>query len=223
MYKETSDKLYLDLLVENMDKEVFNNGSAKDYIKDISEEDISFLGIGTVSTFLFDETGDFRYRELADLLYDKLKSYLNSDGKDVNALTINDFNVYMPFYTDYETRWNKKNGYNDICDRFSRAFELINNKGADDITITDKIFFLKSVVDSLSVISIQIYEDYRLLEDILRQSIKDIFFEKKAFDKVLELDGTGRKTASYILLKSIRNGHISSEKYRPLAEELLKD
>ena len=220
MYKETSDKACLDLFIELMESPIFPTSIEDGYGEEMSD-DIKELGIGTVSTFLFDATGDYGYKEFADLLYDKLMSYLLSAGKDVNVKSIKDFCYFMPFYTDYETRWNKKNGYNDICERFRTAFELINS--CDNVALTDKIFFLRSVVDSLNVISIQIYEDYRLLEDILRQGIKDLFFEKDNLDKILELDDIDRLTASYILFKSIRNGHISSEKYKPLADKLLDD
>ena len=59
------------------------------------------------------------------------------------------------------------------------------------------------------------------MEDILRQGIKDLFFKKEDFDKILDLDDTDKLIAAYVLLTSIDKGHIALEKYRSLAVELL--
>lgn len=203
-------------LIENLKKEL-ESGSG------IPVADYS---IGQVCIYLYDVTGDDDYRKLADSLHERLKGYLNTDESSISISGIEDMCFYMPFYTDYETRWNKKNGYNDICDRFVSAFEILRDDGlydtVDDKLITDKIFFLKTVVDTLNYMSIQIYEDYRLLQDILRQGIRELFFNTKVFDKICEYEADVKLCACYVLLMGIKEGHIDAEKYARHAIELLK-
>ena len=186
---------------------------------------VSDYSIGQACIYLYDETSNDDHRKLADSLHERLIGFLDTDESSISLSGIKDMCFYMPFYTDYETRWNKKNGYNDICDRFRSAFELLRddalNEEACDKNIINKIFFLKTVVESLSYMSIQIYEDYRLLEDILRQGIRELFFNNMSFDKIQKLEDDVKLCACYVLLISIKEGHIDAEKYEGLAKKLL--
>lgn len=222
MYKMTKDKAYFDYVIRYLDSVIMQKEKFLDKTYDNDENGLSLFDIGIMSDFAFDETGEDKYKEFSGLIYEKLSKFLKSDDSSVKASSLKNFQNYMPFYTDYETRWNKKNGYNDICDRFRDAFELVNNDKERSIGLSDKILFLKSVVDCLSVLSIQIYEDYRLLEDILRQGIENLFFKNEDFEKVLELEDKDIIISAYILLKSIQEGHISSEKYKALADSLFE-
>lgn len=222
LYKKTKDKAYLDFVKNYIDSAVLKRSNKEDLCKELFDNDCNKYTLGTVSTFLFDETGDEKYKSLARKLYEDLIERLKEAGDITLPEGIKEYECYMPFYTDYETRWNKKNGYNDICDRFKNACDFIKSDRGNKVSLCDRILFLKSVVDSLSVLSIQIYEDYRFLEDILRSGTRDLFFDPKDFDEVLKLDDQYKVLSSYILFKGIKEGHISSEKYRGLATELFE-
>lgn len=208
MYKLTGDKFFFDQIKSYIDSVSFEKGNF----------DVFYLGLSI--SFIFDETKEDKYKDLAFCIKDRLLEFEGYIQKASCSDLIESIKEYMPFYVDFETRWNKKNGYNDICDKFKNAAELISRDKTSSISLEKRIGFLKTLVDSLSVLSIQIYEDYRLLEDILRQGIKELFFGQEDFDKALSLDCTDKMMSAYILYRSIKEGHVDAEKYESLARLL---
>ena len=221
MYDKSKDKAFLDFVKNFIDLVILKNGDCDKLSKDLFEGTGDSFYIGSICIFLYDETGEDKYLDLAKLYYKELCIYLDQNKDCIDESFIKEYQGFVPFYTDYETRWNKKNGYNDICNRFRAASSIFEKDDKTQISLICKLLFLKAVVESLSVLSIQIYEDYRLLEDILRQGIKTLFFEKEDYDQIYNLDDKFVALSSYILLRSIKEGHISSEKYRLLADRLL--
>lgn len=103
--------------------------------------------------------------------------------------------MVMPFYAEYETKYDKKEKYNDIISQFENVQERMYDKEkglcyhgydeamvqfwADSQTGCSASFWLRSMgwylmalVDTAEGISVEIYEQYRKLVDIYRLLIK---------------------------------------------------
>jgi hypothetical protein len=171
---------------------------------------------------LYDETKDEQYKEAAQRLRRSLDDILGQKGISAQGVSadMETFADVMPFYIEYETRFNKKNGYNDICLMYSRIWEQSWNEEAGRLE-TDGIFdlkkellFLESIVEGLDVMSIQIYEDYDLLRSMLKKAVRGLVMQREMTDA----DAMTAGLAAGILLKSIRRGYISAEKYESVAK-----
>lgn len=228
LYRGTGNRQYLDVIKNYMDARISEDGEITKGLAPEQKQDLSRLDLGRVLTFLYDGTEDEKYlkaiRRLRALLdtQPRTKENVFANSADAEA-EIERFSQFMPFYIEYETRWNKKNGYNDICDQYTSARTMYWKEAAgryekDGVfDLVKEALFLKSLVDSLDVISIQIYEDYRLLEDILREGIRGVL------DQLEGAGADGKALICYVLIKSIRRGHISAEKYGRIAEDLMEE
>jgi|GEM_PF-4449377 len=226
LYRSTKDKRYVDILKNYIDARISSDGEVTFGLDEDSKEDLSRLDLGRVLTFLYEETGDSKYKVASD----RLKNIIVNAKRDEDGIIMNKgtvsigiFAKFMPFYIEYETFFNKKNGYNDVC----KQFEVIRDKYFDEsknvysvqeFDSMENILFAKSLVDSLDAMSIQIYEDYDLLLKMLKKSARGLIDIKES-----SMSDREKALVSYILNKSICRKHISYEKYAPFAKRLFED
>ncbi|MBO5165782.1 MAG: hypothetical protein J6B90_04155 [Lachnospiraceae bacterium] len=157
---------------------------------------------------------------------------LPRDNEGVFIMEEVDKNVYKagilvyPVYMEYETQYNKKAGYMDIASQMQVLAKRVKADYSTE-TVAD---FLKVLVDTLQVTSPEIYEHYRVLQDLLKEMVK-MMVEKENLEmtmfptKRLKTDVSGKnkealKLAGTAMVAACEKGFLFAEKYESLGQEL---
>lgn len=120
--------------------------------------DLNSLSLGKVLFYLYEETKDEKYKKAIEELVKKAEV----DSKDYE-----DFYMLMPMYAEYGTKIWKKENYNKIMARFKDMRSKIKS---DD----EKEMFLMTLVETLEVMSEEIFEHYKALEVYIKELIREI-------------------------------------------------
>lgn len=101
----------------------------------------------------------------------------------------------QPSNATYETIFNGKAGYNQIVQQFEEAREYLVDEETTGL-------YLMALVDTLENISEEIFEYYRHLQLLLKETVAKVMESKnvKNSDKI-----------AYVLMKGVRLGHLSEE------------
>ena len=173
-----------------------------------------------------------------------------------NQIWLDGLYMAQPFYMDYETRFHGKENYNDIINQFENVRKYLFNeeKGlyyhgfdesrlqpwADKTTGLSQNFWLRSMgwylmalVDTMSLMSKEIFEHYKTLEGLLKEAVKGMLpYQDKntnLFYQLIDLpevegnylETSGSAMIGYTLLKACRLGYISKEKYQEIGVSIL--
>lgn len=162
---------------------------------------------------------------------DRIKA-LPRDNEGVFIMEEVDKNVYSagilvyPVYMEYETKYNKKAGYMDIASQM----QVLAKRVKEDYSTEDAACFLKVLADTLQVTSPEIYEHYRVLQDLLKEMVNLLIQKEElamtAFPaKKLKTDVSGKnrealKLAGTAMVAACGKGFLFAEKYESLGQEL---
>lgn len=131
--------------------------------------------------FALEQTGDEKYRQKIEVLISKKNWDLD----------------FMPFVTAYETKYKRKENYNEIAAMF---------RGKNRLTGKD----LAALIHTLFEMSEEIYEYYRELRDLFKAVVKE---------KIKELPNSSENMEiGYSILKACNMGVLQTEKYREYGE-----
>ena len=84
----------------------------------------------------------------------------------------------QPFYMEYETVYGKKENYSDIIGQFENARKIMC--GEEERPIRSTAQYLAALVDTMDNMSIQIYEQYRKLQDMFKETLKGVLEKRDA-------------------------------------------
>jgi len=122
MWYATGDVKYFNHIQKGMDYWIDEKGDHKDYKPD--EYNIDHVTPGTAMLLLYRATGNLKYKKIADLLRDQLKTHprTNEGGfwhKKIYPYQMWLDGLYMgePFYADYSSAFGEDN-WNDIANQF---------------------------------------------------------------------------------------------------------
>lgn len=121
----------------------------------------------------------------------------------------------LPFYMEYETKYAKKEKYGDIVKELAGAEKEVSKAGYSGM---DTAWYLAALIDVIDNMSFEIYEQYRKLQDIFKQTLA----------KVLQNSGTDSVSVSekamlaYCILKACRMGILLKEKYAARGMEMVE-
>ena len=175
---------------------------------------------------------------------------------DANQIWLDGMYMAQPFYMAYEAKFDGMAHVADITRQFQNVRKYLYNpeKGlnyhaydearvqfwADKETGCSKNFWLRStgwylmaLVDCIALCSEQLYEHYRALVDIFRESMRGVLAyraEDGLFYQVIdypEAEGNYTETSgsamiAYSLLKGVRIGVLDAEKYLPIALDVFE-
>ena len=186
LYKLTGDREYLDFIVKMVSPYIEEDGTIKSYHRE--EYNLDFINAGKIFYFLYDETGEERYRKACDTLMTQLTYQPRLTTGNFWHKLIYPFQVWLdglymgqPFYMEYENRFNERKNYSDIMNQFNQARTLLydektglyyhaydeykDRKWADPETGLSPNFWLRSIgwylmalVDCYELASEEIYE-----------------------------------------------------------------
>lgn len=130
LYELTGDREYLDFIVKMVSPYIEEDGTIKSYHRE--EYNLDFINAGKIFYFLYDETGEERYRKACDTLMTQLIYQPRLTTGNFWHKLIYPFQVWLdglymgqPFYMEYENRFNERKNYSDIMNQFNQARKLL--------------------------------------------------------------------------------------------------
>ncbi len=190
--------------------------------------------------FLYQETGEEKYRLAAENIMEELRGYPRCEcGNFVHRkeclkkVSVDALYMLMPFYMEYETVYGKKEKYGDIITQFENARERLydedrglcspvwdedekGRRGEDGNKFLSTAKFLTALIDTMECMSIEIYEQYRKLQDMFKTILRG------ALDCSEEISGESGALIGYCILKACRMGILLKEKYVDTGMEIVE-
>lgn len=148
----------------------------------------------------------FAWKMTKDVRYEK--AILEEGRKALD--TVEDLaEVYKvhPFFMAYDTAYAKKEHYAKVTQIFKNM----------DLSVG---WNLVALIDVISVMSPEIYEHYRMMQDVFRAKIKEAAAKVGGFEKLTEAEPLDRAIAGYVILEACGNGTLLAEKYQEYGEAL---
>jgi len=202
LYEATGKVRFRDFVIEYLNAYVTDEGKILHYVReDFKLDDVN---PGRAVIFAYEQTGEEKYRRAMDLLMSQLEEQPRTEAGSFWHKTIYPNQVWLdglfmaqPFYMAYNTKFGKKDRYEDICGQYQVVQEKMFDKekglyyhGYDasrSIFWADKEtgcsanfwlraigWFLVSVVDTMEEMDAKVYDHYRQLADIYKQGIAGI-------------------------------------------------
>lgn len=262
LYDVTGEKKYFTFIENYLKHFVMDDGTIAHY--EMEKFNIDSINCGKILFFMYDVTGEEKYRNAIEFIMNRLRvhprcSTGNFFHKEIypNQIWLDGLYMAQPFYMEYETRFENKEKYNDIISQFENVQKYLYDKDkglcyhaydeakaqfwANKETGCSPNFWLRSMgwylmalVDVMDKMSIEIYEQYRTLQDIYKLMLKGILQyqdkETKLFYQVIDradvegnyLETSGSAMVGYSILKACRMGILQQEKYEPIGMEIVE-
>lgn len=256
LYEATGEELYFTFIETYLKHFVMDDGTISHYQTD--KFNIDSINSGKILFFMYEKTGEEKYRKAIEFVMDQLRKHPrckcgNFFHKQIypNQIWLDGLYMAQPFYMEYETKFDKKEQYNDIINQFENVQKYLYDKDkglcyhacdvekvqswANKETGCSANFWLRSMgwymmalVDTMDAMSIEIYEQYRKLQDIFKLMLKGILHyqdeETGLFYQVIDrsdvegnyLETSGSAMIGYAIMKACRMGILLKEKYEPI-------
>lgn len=195
-------------------------GAYEDYLKNTEiEESVEF---GSVYSFLYRKTGEQKYLEVVEALKTKLQEEPGCRdgslfGQSEGTPELENMYRNFPFYMECETKYGKKEQYNHIVGQFEKVQDKIYSPG-QGLLVSDLeqvSYDMMALVDVMDCMSIEIYEQYRKLQDYYKALLKEMQRKQEQWNETVKI------CVAYTMLKACRMGILLKEKYAQTAMELL--
>ena len=262
LYEATGEELYFTFIETYLKHFVMDDGTISHYQTD--KFNIDSINSGKILFFMYEKTGEEKYRKAIEFVMDQLRKHPrckcgNFFHKQIypNQIWLDGLYMAQPFYMEYETKFDKKEQYNDIINQFENVQKYLYDKDkglcyhacdmekvqswANKETGCSANFWLRSMgwymmalVDTMDAMSIEIYEQYRKLQDIFKLMLKGILRyqdeETGLFYQVIDrsdvegnyLETSGCAMIGYAIMKACRMGILLKEKYEPIGTGILE-
>lgn len=202
MYEVTGDEYYKNYISHFVNPYIAGDGTISSYI--LAEYNLDFVNSGKLFYFLYDVTGEERYRKAIDQIMTQLQFQPRLRTGNFWHKLIYPFQVWLdglymaqPFYLEYENRYNGRKNYYDIVNQFQKVREYLYDEEtglyhhaydeykerdwADKETGLSPNFWLRSIgwylmalVDCYEMASEELYDCKRALGDLYREAIKGV-------------------------------------------------
>lgn len=256
LYHATGDQIYRDFVIRYLETYVTPEGEISNY--ELRQYNIDSINSGKALFFGLDETGDERYRKAIEFHMQRLREHPRCQcgsfwHKETypNQVWLDGLYMAQPFYMAYEMCFGRMAHVSDITSQFKtvRANLFNTEKGlnyhawdeahiqpwCDKKTGLSPNFWLRStgwylmaLADCIGLVSDQLYEHYRALVDIFRESVRGVLrwqeTDSGLFYQVIDradvegnyLETSGSAMIAYAILKGVRLGVLNDEKYLPI-------
>ena len=263
LYEATGEEGYFTFIETYLKHFVMDDGTIAHYQTD--KFNIDSINSGKILFFMYDKTGEEKYRKAIEFVMDQLRNHPrckcgNFFHKQIypDQIWLDGLYMAQPFYMEYETKFDKKEQYNDIINQFENVQKYLYDKDkglcyhacdeakvqfwSDKETGCSANFWLRSMgwylmalVDTMDVMSIEIYEQYRKLQDIFKLMLKGILHyqdeETGLFYQVIDrsdvegnyLETSGSAMIGYAIMKACRMGILLKEKYEPIGTGIFEN
>ncbi len=202
LYKTTNDIKYLNFVKSFVDYYVYEDGTILGYDKEkYSTDDVSETRI---LFDLYDYTNEEKYLKAINLVYEQIKTHPRTKEGNFwhkkiypNQVWLDGLYMMQPFYTRYETKFNKMQNYNDIISQYKNVYNIMRDKQtglyyhgydssktmfwADKQTGLSKNYWLRSIgwftvslIDVYEYMNEQMYDEYHTIKEIFKETIDSI-------------------------------------------------
>lgn len=213
MYEVTGEEKYFSLIESCLDALITQDGEIKNYPEE--NERIESISCGRVLYFMYDKTKNEKYRKAIDFVMNKLRECPRCESgnflyqtEEPSEAWLDALYMTQPFYMEYETKYNKKEKYNDIINQFENVQDFLYNKKEVQLRSVGK--YLAALIDAMDNMSFEIYEQYRKLQDNFKLTLKNIM---PCQDVLI----------SYCIMKACRMGVLLKEKYADSAMKIIEN
>lgn len=262
LYEATGHEGYLNFILEYLSRYISEDGDIINYQKD--KFSIDSVNAGKILFFAYDKTGEEKYRKAMEVVMDQLRHQPRCKCGNFfhkalypGQIWLDGLYMAQPFYMEYTTRFENKEHYNDIINQFLNVQKYLydEEKGlcyhafdeerkqfwADKESGCSQNFWLRSMgwylmalIDTMSVTSIEIYEQYRKLQDIFKLMVKGMlrYADESTglFYQIIDrddaegnyLETSGSAMVGYAILKACRMGVLQKEKYQHIGERIVE-
>ncbi|MBQ8556628.1 MAG: glycoside hydrolase family 88 protein [Clostridia bacterium] len=261
LYRATGDAELRQFVLDYVSRYVAQDGSIPNY--EMRQYNIDSINSGKALYFALEETGEERYRKAIEFHMQRLREHPRCVCGSFwhkqlypNQIWLDGLYMAQPFYMEYEMKFGGMEKVADIVSQFKNVRRYLWNgeKGlnyhaydeareqfwADQATGCSANFWLRStgwylmaLIDTIGLCTEQLYEHYRALVDIFRESMAGVLryqAEDGLFYQVIdhgEVQGNYTETSgsamiAYSLLKAVRLGILDPEKYLPIARRVFE-
>lgn len=216
MYDKTKQVQYLDVVKSYMENFITVDGSLKEGV--MTQEKIEHYSLGPILYFLLLRTKETRYEKAIKELGKTLHTLHQGQNPlfEQEELNTTDLLMMQPFYTLYDTIYNKKEHYLEIMDQFHQMDQLPDNA-------KKALLF----VECFSGMSEEIYEHYFTLLKITKHTIKEVLAHAKLHhllssdEKKLTKESLENSIiTAYAVLKACHHKILLAEKYEDMGASL---
>lgn len=172
--------------------EAVQDNACSQWLLEVAENASVKEGTADALFFAWKTTKDARYE----------KAILEEGRKALD--TVEDlaevYKVHL-FFMAYDTAYAKKEHYAKVTQIFKSM----------DLPVG---WNLAALIDVISVMSPEIYEHYRMMQDLFRTKIKEAAAKAGGFEKLTEAEPLERAIAGYVILQACENRTLLAEKYQ---------
>lgn len=202
LYQVTGDKYYLEFILEYIDPLIDEDGIITNF--EFGKHNIDGFNAGKILYLAYEETGITKYRKAIDFLIRNLMEQPRTNEGNFfhkaiypNQVWLDGLYMAQPFYMEYETKYNKKENYNDILNQFRNVRKYMYDPdkqlyyhGYDEAKIQPWAnketglspnfwlrsmgWYLMALIDVIDNMSEEIYEQYREYCDLFKEAIDGI-------------------------------------------------
>ncbi len=261
LYRVTGDADYRQFVLDYMEMYVMPDGSIPNY--EMRQYNSDSINSGKTLFFALEETGDERYRKAIEFHMQRLREHPRCECGNFWHKQLYPYQIWLdglymvqPFYMEYEMKFGGMEKVADIVSHFRNARRYLWNpeKGLNYHAFDEKKqmfwadpesghsanfwlrstgWYLMGLVDAIGLCREELYEHYRALVDIFRESIAGVLRYQAAdglFYQVIdhpEAEGnytetSGSAMVAYALLKGVRLGILDPEKYLPIGKQVFE-
>lgn len=130
LYQATQNTFYKDVIKHYMNYYITEAGNILTFEKETYNLDN--IQSGKSLFFLYEETKEEKYKTAIDDLMDQLKTHPRTDSKSFwhkqiypDQIWLDGLYMAQPFYTMYESKFNKKENYEDIINQYKNARKFL--------------------------------------------------------------------------------------------------
>ena len=202
LYEVTGDEFYWNFLESYLTDFVDENGDLKGYTMD--EYNIDHLNPGKALFFAYEKTGDERFMKAIEKQMDQVRSHPRIPAGNFwhknrypHQVWLDGLYMALPFYAEYENKYNGHKGYADIYEQFINVRNILKDETtglyyhayddsksmfwANPATGLSANFWLRAegwllmaLVDTVDKMNEMIFEHYKGLKDLAKEVITDI-------------------------------------------------
>ena len=260
IYEQTQEDLYYNFIEDYLKIYINEDGSINYY--DLKEYNIDKINCAKILIFMYEKTKEEKYKIALETFREQVETQPRCKCGNFFHKAIYPYQVWLdgvymalPFFMEYDTKFGKLENYPDILNQFENVEKFLYNeeKGlhyhgydenhsifwCDKETGCSKNFWLRSIgwhlmalVDVISLINKDIYDDYRKYIELYRKALDGILRyqdqKTKLFYQVVDhpdykgnyLETSGSLMVAYSIIKACNLRIIDSEKYYKIGKEI---